>query len=95
MTLARVLCSDAAFLLLDEPTTALPGDEREDILRGALEFWRQSHPTPRGGAGRRGAEEKAHRGALVVSHEPYLERLCDTVVRIEGSESTIGTAVTL
>src|SRR5690606_28921568 len=36
MALARVLASDAAFLLLDEPTTALPGHERADILRGAL-----------------------------------------------------------
>ena len=39
MALARVLSSDAPFLLMDEPTTALPGDEREEILKGVLRLW--------------------------------------------------------
>lgn len=77
MALARVLASNAAFLLLDEPTTALPGDEREHILRGALEFWTRS--------GRDGLPE-TRRGALVVSHEPHLESLCDAVLRMHEPE---------
>jgi len=72
MTLARVLAGDAAYLLLDEPTTALPADERERVLRGALEFWKA-----------RGAPQGPARGALVVSHEPFLANLCDEVARLE------------
>jgi ATP-binding cassette subfamily B protein len=70
MSLARVLASQASMLLLDEPVTALPGDEREDILRGALALWI------------RHAEHGA-RGAIIVSHEPFLANLCDTVLRID------------
>lgn len=69
LALARVLSSDAAYLLLDEPTNALPADERERVLRGALALWT------------RGGDKKARRGALVVSHEPFLADLCDVVVR--------------
>jgi ABC-type Mn2+/Zn2+ transport system ATPase subunit len=74
MGLARVLASDAPFLLLDEPVTALPADEREPVLRGALELWAQ-----RGG---RGEDKETRRGALVVSHEPFLPALCDAVMRL-------------
>ncbi len=79
MALARTLASDAAFLLLDEPTTALPGDARERILRGALDLW-MNPPTPPSGAG---GEKK--RGAIVVSHEPFLENLCDRTLRINAA----------
>lgn len=76
MALARVLAGDAAYLLLDEPTTALPADERERVLRGALAFWKANGP-------RRSRDEAPRaRGVLVVSHEPFLETLCDTVVRL-------------
>ncbi|HLU70035.1 MAG TPA: ABC transporter ATP-binding protein/permease [Fibrobacteria bacterium] len=68
MALARTLTSDAACLLLDEPTTSLPADEREHVLRGAIAFWKAAAPEPR--------------GALIVSHEPFLENLCDTVIRM-------------
>jgi ABC-type Mn2+/Zn2+ transport system ATPase subunit len=67
MSLARALTSDARFLLLDEPTTALPGDEREQVLRGAVKLWKRDG-----------------RGVLIVSHEPWLEQMCDTMVRIDG-----------
>lgn len=76
MALARTLTRDAAYLVLDEPTTALPADERERVLRGALAFWK-TH----------GASSGETRGALVVSHEPFLANLCDTVVRLEGRTS--------
>jgi ABC-type transport system involved in cytochrome bd biosynthesis fused ATPase/permease subunit len=79
MTLARTLASDAAYLVLDEPTTALPADEREHVLRGALAFWKNR-------ASRTG-EARETRGALVVSHEPFLQNLCDTLVRLEGKPS--------
>src|SRR5690606_25008783 len=65
MALARALASDAAFLLLDEPVTALPADRREPVLRGALDLW-----------------TRTGRGAVVVSHEPFLPDLCDTVIRM-------------
>ena len=39
LALLRVLASDAPFLLLDEPTLAIPAHERESILAGALAFW--------------------------------------------------------
>ena len=65
MALARALASDAAFLLLDEPVTALPADQREPVLRGALDLW-----------------TRTGRGAVVVSHEPFLPDLCDTVIRM-------------
>jgi ABC-type Mn2+/Zn2+ transport system ATPase subunit len=67
MCLARALASNARFLLLDEPVTALPADEREPVLRGALELWKREG-----------------RGAIVVSHEPFLPALCDTVIRMGG-----------
>jgi iron complex transport system ATP-binding protein len=82
MTLARVLASDAAYLLLDEPTTALPADERERVFRGALEFW-----TSRGASDADDGGSKPRRGALIVSHEPFLEKLCDTVVRLESGHT--------
>ena len=75
MALARALCSDAPFLLTDEPTTALPADEREEILKGALRFWK--------------------RGAILVTHEPFIGNVCDamgslnsntTVSRLEHKE---------
>lgn len=66
MALARTLTSDAAFLLLDEPTTSLPADERERVLRGAIAFWK--------------ARTAAPRGILIVSHEPFLASLCETTV---------------
>jgi ABC-type cobalamin/Fe3+-siderophores transport system ATPase subunit len=75
MTLARTIASDAAYLLLDEPTTALPADEREHVLRGALAFWKHA------------ANES--RGALIVSHEPFLANLCDTVVRLDTGRDTL------
>jgi sulfonate transport system ATP-binding protein len=87
MALARTLASDAAYLLLDEPVTALPGDERENILRGALEFWKNPPASARVSTpGTRDAEEKAHRGALVVSHELFLAKLCDSVMRLEVAD---------
>jgi ABC-type multidrug transport system fused ATPase/permease subunit len=73
MTLARTITSDAAYLLLDEPTTALPADERERVLRGAIAFWKTgSHHL---------------RGALIISHEAFLENVCDTIVRLEPPET--------
>ena len=66
MALARVLSSDAPFLLMDEPTTALPGDERERILEGALRLW--------------------GRGAIIVSHEPFLGRVCEAMFALNGGE---------
>lgn len=70
MALARVLSSDAPFLLMDEPATALPGDEREQILAGALKLW--------------------NRGAIIVSHEPFLAKTCDSMFafNIEGTSET-------
>jgi ABC-type lipoprotein export system ATPase subunit len=68
MALARVLASDAAYLLLDEPATALPGDARERIVAGALALWKRDG-----------------RGAAVVSHEPFIERLCDARLRLDAS----------
>jgi len=68
MALARTLTSDAAYLLLDEPTTSMPADQRERVLRGALAFWKTRLPEPR--------------GALVVSHEPFLETVCDALVTL-------------
>jgi ABC-type multidrug transport system fused ATPase/permease subunit len=79
MSLARVLTSDARFLLLDEPTTALPGDEREQVLRGAVELWKRDG---------RGEILETRRGVLIVSHEPWLEQMCDTMVRIDGIDHT-------
>lgn len=67
MALARALASDAAFLLLDEPVTALPADRREPVLRGALAFWTRDG-----------------RGAVVVSHEPFLPSLCDALIRMDA-----------
>jgi ABC-type Mn2+/Zn2+ transport system ATPase subunit len=67
MALARALASTAGYLLLDEPTTGLPGNEREEVLGRALELWKR--PDAQGRV----------RGALVVSHEPFLESLCDSV----------------
>ena len=83
MALARVLTSDAPFLLMDEPTTALPGDEREQILEGMLKLWRRFPLTPGGGIG--------YRGAIIVSHEPFLNRICDAMVFINphGNIETI------
>jgi len=78
MTLARVLASDAAYLLLDEPTTALPADERERVLRGALAFWKSTNPR---------GDSTSPRGALVVSHEPFLADLCDIVVRLDAAST--------
>lgn len=75
MTLARTITSNAAYLLLDEPTTALPADEREAVLRGAIEFWKSGSTHTR--------------GALIVSHEAFLESLCDTVVRLEPPETNL------
>ncbi len=72
MAMARTLTSDAAYLLLDEPTTSLPADERERVLRGALDFWKARHSAPR--------------GVLVVSHEPFLASLCDTIVRMNPND---------
>ncbi len=82
MALARVLSSDAPFLLMDEPTTALPGDEREQILAGVLKLWRRHPLTPIGGTG--------ERGAIVVSHEPFLGKVCDTMFALnaEGMSET-------
>ncbi len=79
MALARVLASDSPFLLLDEPTTALPGSEREETLAGALWFWRRSrHPNA------------PERGAVIVSHEPFLIRCCDAVFALDGNGKGAG-----
>ncbi|MCD6023534.1 MAG: sulfate transporter, ATPase subunit [Fibrobacteria bacterium] len=72
MALARAAASDAGYLLLDEPTTGLPAHEREEILAGVLRIWK------RGNA--RGGDPKNARGALVVSHEPFLGALCDSLL---------------
>jgi hypothetical protein len=45
------------------------------VLRGALELWKR---------GASGDGEKTRRGALVVSHEPFLPSLCDDVLRMGG-----------
>jgi len=70
MALARVIASDCGYLLLDEPTTGLPGNEREEVLRRVLSVWKR--PDAQGRV----------RGALVVSHEPFLESLCDSVISL-------------
>ncbi len=78
MALARALSSDAPFLLLDEPTTALPGDERERILERALKLW--SRPF---------GPESMRRGALIVSHEPFLGAVCDQMFALNGEKTAL------
>jgi putative ABC transport system ATP-binding protein len=68
LALALTLSSGAPFLLLDEPTTALPADERERVLAGALEIW-------------------APRGAVVVSHEPFLAGLCHHFFSLQAADA--------
>ncbi len=75
MALARVLASDAPFLLLDEPTTALPGDERERIMEDALRLWTRPH-----------GPDGIRRGAIIVSHELFVERLCDATFALNEKQ---------
>ncbi len=69
MALARAVASDAGYLLLDEPTTALPANEREAILAGILKLWKHTGKT-------------GPRGALIVSHESFLQSHCDTLITL-------------
>jgi ABC-type Mn2+/Zn2+ transport system ATPase subunit len=69
MALARVAASSAGYLLLDEPTTGLPAHEREEILAGLLRIWKRG-------------PEGNKRGALVVSHEPFLGAHCDSLLEL-------------
>jgi ABC-type transport system involved in cytochrome bd biosynthesis fused ATPase/permease subunit len=75
MALARIAASDAGYLLLDEPTTGLPANEREEILAGVLRIWK------------RGGEPAGARGALVVSHEPFLGAFCDSLLELSRDAS--------
>jgi ABC-type transport system involved in cytochrome bd biosynthesis fused ATPase/permease subunit len=67
--LGRVFASGAQYLLLDEPTTFLAAGDRERILGELLDLWKGGE-TPR--------------GALIVSHEPFLAEFCSRTVRIES-----------
>lgn len=78
MALARALSSNAPFLMMDEPTTALPGDEREHILERALNLWTRPF-----------GPEGIKRGALIVSHEPFLAAVCDQMFALNGEEHAI------
>jgi ABC-type multidrug transport system fused ATPase/permease subunit len=75
MALAQALSSRSLFLMMDEPTTALPGDTRQQILEKALALWTR----PFGPQGFR-------RGALIVSHEPFLAAACDQMFALNGEE---------
>jgi ABC-type multidrug transport system fused ATPase/permease subunit len=72
LCLARVFASDAAYLLLDEPTTWLTAGDRERVLGDLLAFWRR--PDDRG----------RPRGGALVSHEPFLGEFCSRTVRMDG-----------
>ncbi len=70
LRLAWAFSRSRPWLLLDEPTTGLPGGEREAIFSGLLDFRRKLCP---------------HRhGVLLVSHEPGLARLCAQTVKLDG-----------
>jgi ABC-type multidrug transport system fused ATPase/permease subunit len=73
LCLARVFASEAAYLLLDEPTTWLAAGDRERILGDLLAFWRR----PDAGG--------ARRGAALVSHEPFIGEFCSRTVDIEAA----------
>lgn len=79
LCLARVFASDAAYLLLDEPTTWLTAGDRERILGDLLAFWRR--PDAKGRV----------RGAALVSHEPFLGEFCSRTVRME--QERVGAAI--
>ncbi|MEO6095542.1 MAG: ATP-binding cassette domain-containing protein [Fibrobacteria bacterium] len=75
LCLARVFASDAAFLLLDEPTTWLSAGDRERVLGDLLAFWRR--PDVHG----------HRRGGALVSHEPFLGEFCSRTVRMDVEAS--------
>ncbi|MFC1584894.1 ATP-binding cassette domain-containing protein [Fibrobacterota bacterium] len=66
--LAQVMLSPVHYLLLDEPTTWLPAQDRAGIMESLLEFWLKGQK-----AGNR-------RGVLIASHEPDLLRLSETLI---------------
>ncbi len=70
LRLAWAFTSRRPWLLLDEPTTGLPGGERDSVFSGLLEFRRNLCPD-------------SH-GVLVVSHEPGIAALCSQTVYLRG-----------
>ena len=72
--LARVFTSPGRLLLLDEPTTWLPAEDREGILGDLLAFWRRRDPG---------------KGAAIVSHEPFLGELCALAIHLEAESREV------
>jgi ABC-type multidrug transport system fused ATPase/permease subunit len=77
LALLMTLMSDAPFLLLDEPTSFLPGEDRQLLLAQLLGCWRTSD-----GPG------APLRGGVVVAHEPFLPAICDQVITLEPRRDT-------
>jgi ABC-type multidrug transport system fused ATPase/permease subunit len=71
LRLAQVFITDAHYLLLDEPMTWLPGEDRFKLMQDLSGFWLNRH-CPKG-----------QRGMLIASHEPELKSLCDVIVELE------------
>lgn len=66
LCLARVFAAPAGCLLLDEPTTWLAAGDRERIMGDLLAWWRRD----------------PGRGAVLVSHEPFLGEFCSRTLRL-------------
>jgi energy-coupling factor transport system ATP-binding protein len=81
LALLMTLMSDAPFLLLDEPTSFLPGHERQVLLGRLLDCWREAD-----------GPQAPLRGGVVVAHEPFLGELCDQLVRLEARAPDEGPA---
>ncbi len=68
LCLARAFSSSKRYLLLDEPTVWLPGNERAEIMRALIKIWRMQNSS------------LGQRGLLLVSHEPELIAMADIVL---------------
>ncbi|MBF0429850.1 MAG: ATP-binding cassette domain-containing protein [Fibrobacteria bacterium] len=62
LCLARVFSSGSRYLLLDEPTTWLPGTTRVQTLKQLIAFWQKQDPT---------------RGVLIATHEQDILEACE------------------
>lgn len=73
LALLHALLSDSPFLLLDEPTSFLPGSDRRPLLAALLSVWRRADGP--------GAPE---RGGVVVAHESFLPELCAGMLDLQA-----------
>ncbi len=73
LALLLTLLSDSPFLLLDEPTSFLPGKDRRNLLSALLTVWRNAD-----------GPEAPRRGGVVVAHESFLPELCEDMLELQA-----------